>query len=65
MLSDWIHAHGSSLMQREQHKIDVKKKHEEPQFCSPNICVGSQYEAIGKRHIQNPATILRWSVLQK
>ena len=31
----------------------------------PNICVRSWYEAIGKRHIQNPWTHLRWSVLPK
>ena len=29
----------------------------------PDICVGSWYEAIGKRHIQNSSKHLRWSVL--
>ena len=30
----------------------------------PNISVGSSYEAIGKRHVQNPANYLRRSILQ-
>ena len=32
-------------------------------FACPNICVRSWYEAIGKRHIQNPWKHLRWSIL--
>ena len=35
MLSDWAHAHGSSVVQCEQHEYDVKKKHCEPQSCPP------------------------------
>ena len=35
MLSDWAHVQGSSVMQREQQKYDVKKKHQKPQSCLP------------------------------
>ena len=31
----------------------------------PNICVGPWYEAIGKKHIHNPAKHLKWMVLRK
>ena len=32
-LSEWAHVQGSSVVQREQHKYDVKKKHQEPESC--------------------------------
>ena len=35
MLFDWEHVQGSSVVQREQHEYDVKKKHQEPQSCLP------------------------------
>ena len=35
MLSDCAHVQGSSVVQREQHEYDVKKKHQEPQSCLP------------------------------
>ena len=35
MLSDCAHVQGSSVMQREQHEYDVKKKHKESQSCLP------------------------------
>ena len=31
MLSDWEHVQGSSVVQREQHEYDKKKKHQVPQ----------------------------------
>ena len=30
MLRDWAHVQGSSVVEREQHKYDVKKKHQKP-----------------------------------
>ena len=30
MSSDWAHVQGSSVVQREEHEHDVKKKHQEP-----------------------------------
>ena len=33
MLSGWAHAQGSSVVQREQHEYDVKKKYRKPQSC--------------------------------
>ena len=53
MLFDWAHVQGSAVVRREQHEYDVKKKHQEPQSC------------LDKRHIQNPARHLWWSVLRK
>ena len=35
MLSDWAHVQGGSVVQREQHEYNVKKKHQEPQPCLP------------------------------
>ena len=39
VLFDWAHVQGSSVVQREQHEYDVKKKHQEPQSCLPKyVC---------------------------
>ena len=39
VLIDWAHVQGSSVVQREQHEYDVKKKHQEPQSCLPKyVC---------------------------
>ena len=39
VLSDWAHVHGSSVVQRERHEYDVKKKNQEPQSCLPkHLC---------------------------
>ena len=42
MLYDWAHVQGSSVVQRNQHKYDVKENNQKPQSClSKYICVGS------------------------
>ena len=43
MLSNWAHAYGGSVMQREQHEYDVKRNIRNFSLAYPNISVGSLY----------------------
>ena len=43
MLSDWVHVHGRSVVQRKQYQYNVKKKHQEPQSCQPRVLIWSHW----------------------